>query len=165
MLSSTVLLPARHRAPQLTRQESDHVASGLDNLVNIDHKRPPAVVSLNSRTLVTCENAHEMMTASHEYIELSNDKDYEPKGTFLGMPLGTLTTRDITVDCNFRRKIFAMKVVRFLMKVVFYRNYEKVWVIGEASSRLVSIFDLLKTVLRTSTRLLTGSEMKHPDVS
>ena len=29
----------------------------------------------------------------------------------------------------------------------------------------MSINELLKTVLRTSTRLLTGSEMKHPDVS
>ena len=48
---------------------------------------------------------------------------------------------------------------------MFHRNYEKVWVIGEASARLMSICELLKTVLRTSTRLLTGSEMKHPDVS
>ena len=101
MFPSTVLSPGRHRAPQLTRQESDHVASGLGYRVNIDHKRPPAVTSLNARTLVTCESIHEMMTASHEYIELSNDKDYEPKGTFLGMPLGTLTSRDITVDYNF----------------------------------------------------------------
>ena len=98
MYPSTILSPARHRAPRLTRQESDHMALG--NVVRLDHKRPPAIVGLNSRTLVMCESPHDMMSASHEYIELSNDKDYEPKGTFLGMPLGTLTTRDIAVDRN-----------------------------------------------------------------
>ena len=97
-------MPARHRAPRLTRQESDLVA--LNNVVKLDHKRPPAVVPLNARTLVMCESAHDIMSASHEYIELSDDKDYEPKGTFLGMPLGTLTARDIAVDHSSRSLTF-----------------------------------------------------------
>ena len=103
-LPQTILLPARHRAPRLARQESDLVA--LNNVVKLDHKRPPAVVPLNARTLVTCGSARDMMNASHEYIELSDDKDYEPKGTFLGMPLGTLTARDIAVVHNSLSPIF-----------------------------------------------------------
>ena len=99
-LSQKILLPARHRAPRLTMQESDLVA--LNNVVKLDHKRPPAIVGLNDRTLVTCGSAYDIMSASHEYIELSDDKDYEPKGTFLGMPIGTLTTRDIAVEHSSR---------------------------------------------------------------
>ena len=78
----------------------------LNNVVKLDHKRPPAIVPLNARTLVMCGSAHDIMNASHEYIELSDDKDYEPKGTFLGMPLGTLTVRDIAVDHSPRHLTF-----------------------------------------------------------
>ncbi len=90
-----MLLPARHRAPRLTNQVSDHVAMG--NCVVIDHKRPPTTVSLNSDTLVLCESVSEMMATSHENLILSNDKDFEPEGTFVGIPFGTLTSDEDTV--------------------------------------------------------------------